>query len=55
MVILLVIGVMDLRAMMIVAAAIAIERLTGERAARAVGAVVIGGGLFMIAQATGLG
>ena len=55
MAILLVIGVMDLRAMMIVAAAIAIERLTGERAARAVGAVVIGGGLFMIAQATGPG
>jgi predicted metal-binding membrane protein len=55
MVILLVIGVMDLRAMTIVAAAIAVERLTGERAARAVGAVVVGGGLFMIAQATGLG
>jgi predicted metal-binding membrane protein len=55
MVILLVIGVMDLRAMMIVAAAIAIERLTGARAARAVGAAVIGTGLFMIAQATGPG
>jgi predicted metal-binding membrane protein len=44
MAILLVIGVMDLRAMTVVAAAITIERLApaGERAARAIGAVVVG-------------
>jgi predicted metal-binding membrane protein len=55
--ILLVIGVMDLRAMAVVAAAIAVERLApaGERVARATGAVAVGAGLFMIAQAAGLG
>ena len=57
MAILLVIGVMDLRAMAVVAAAIAVERLApaGERVARAIGAVVVGAGLFLIARAAGLG
>jgi len=57
MAILLVIGVMDLRAMAVVAAAIAVERLApaGERVARAIGAVVVGAGLLLIAQAAGLG
>jgi len=54
--ILLVIGLMDLRAMGVVAAAILVERLApaGERVARAIGAVVIGAGMFLIARvATG--
>ena len=57
MAILLVIGVMDLRAMAVVAAAITVERLApaGERVARATGAVVVGAGLFLIARAAGLG
>jgi predicted metal-binding membrane protein len=56
MTILLVIGVMDLRAMTVVAAAITVERLApaGERAARAIGAVAVGAGVFLIARA-GLG
>src|SRR5216117_2031433 len=55
--ILLVIGVMDLRAMAVVAAAITVERLapSGERVARATGAVAVGAGLFLIARAAGLG
>ena len=55
--ILLVVGVMDLRAMAIVTAAITVERLApaGERVARATGAVVVGAGLFLIARAAGLG
>ena len=54
--ILLVIGVMDLRAMAVLAAAIAVERLApGQRVARATGAVVVGAGLFLIARAAGLG
>jgi predicted metal-binding membrane protein len=55
--ILLVIGVMDLRAMAFVTAAITVERLApaGERVARAVGVVVTGAGLILIAQASGLG
>jgi predicted metal-binding membrane protein len=54
--ILLVFGVMDPRAMAVVTAAITVERLApaGERVARAIGAVVIGAGLFLIAQAAGL-
>ncbi len=54
MAILLVIGVMDLRAMAVAGAAIAVERLApyGDRVARAIGAVAIAAGLFMIAQAT---
>jgi len=57
MAILLVIGVMDLRAMAAATAAITVERLApaGEHVARAVGAVVIGAGLFLIARAAGLG
>jgi len=57
MVILLVLGIMDLRAMAVVAAAITAERLApaGERVARAIGAVVVGAGLFLIARAAGLG
>ncbi len=55
--ILLVIGIMDLRAMVVVAAAITVERLApaGERVARAIGAVVVGAGLFLIIRAVGLG
>jgi predicted metal-binding membrane protein len=55
--ILLVIWVMNLRAMAVVTAAITGERLapTGERVARATGAVAVGVGLFLIAQAAGLG
>ncbi len=55
--ILLVIGVMNLYAMAVVAAAISVERLApaGERVPRAIGAVVIGAGLFLTARATGLG
>jgi predicted metal-binding membrane protein len=54
--ILLVIGVMDLRAMALVTAAITVERLApaGERVARALGAIVVGAGLFLIARAAGL-
>jgi predicted metal-binding membrane protein len=57
MAILLVIGVMDLRAMAVVAAAITVERLApaGERVARAIGAVVVAAGLFLIGRAAGLG
>ena len=53
MAILLVVGVMDLRAMVVVAAAITVERLAraGERIARALGAVVVGAGLFLMATA----
>jgi predicted metal-binding membrane protein len=56
MAILLVIGVMDLRAMAVVTAAIAVERLApaGERVARVTGAVAVGAGLLLIAQATAL-
>jgi predicted metal-binding membrane protein len=55
--ILLVIGVMDLRAMALVMAAITAERLApdGARVARAIGAVALAAGLFLIAQAAGLG
>jgi predicted metal-binding membrane protein len=57
MAILLVIGVMDLRAMAVVAAAITVERLApaGEWVARATGGVVLGAGLFLIARAAGIG
>jgi predicted metal-binding membrane protein len=51
--ILFAVGIMDLRAMAVVAAAITVERLApaGERLAQALGVVVIGAGLFLIAQA----
>jgi predicted metal-binding membrane protein len=57
MAILLVIGVVDLRAMAVVATAITVERLApaGERVARGTGAVVVGAGLLLIARAAGLG
>jgi predicted metal-binding membrane protein len=57
MVILLVIGVMDLRVMAVVTAAIIVERLgpAGERIARATGAAVVAGGMVMIARATWVG
>ncbi len=52
----LVIGVMNLRAMAFVAAAITVERLmpAGERVARATGTIVVGAGLFLIARAAGI-
>lgn len=51
MLILLVVGVMDLRAMAVVTAAITLERLSpiGERVARATGVVIVGVGLMMMA------
>ncbi len=53
--VLLVIGVMDLRAMALVMAAITLERLApaGERLARVTGAVVVAAGLFLIARSAG--
>jgi predicted metal-binding membrane protein len=55
--ILLVIGIMDLHAMAAVTAAISVERLApaGNRAARAVGVVVVGAGGLLLARAFGLG
>lgn len=52
MVILLVLGVMDLRVMAVVTAAITLERFApaGLRVARAIGAVVVATGLFMTIQ-----
>jgi predicted metal-binding membrane protein len=57
MAILLVIGVMDHRAMAVVAAAITVERLApvGEGVARALGVAVVGAGLLLLARAVGLG
>jgi predicted metal-binding membrane protein len=57
MAILLVVGVMDLRAMAVVAAAITVERVApaGERVARAIGAVAVGAGVLLIARAAGFG
>jgi predicted metal-binding membrane protein len=55
--ILLVMGLMDLTVMAVVTAAITVERLApaGERVARAIGAVVVGAGLCVIARAAALG
>jgi predicted metal-binding membrane protein len=52
----LVIGIMDLRAMTVVTAAITIERLApaGEVVARGIGAAVVGVGLFLIARAAAI-
>ena len=52
MVIPLVIGVMDLRVMAVVTAAITVERLApaGERVARVIGAAAIGAGLLLIVR-----
>ncbi len=57
MAILLVAGVMDLRAMAVVTVAITIERLVpaGARVARVTGAVVVAAGLFLIVRAVGAG
>ena len=57
MAILLAIGVMDLRAMAAVTAAITAERLApgGERVARAIGGAAVGAGLLLIARAGVLG
>jgi predicted metal-binding membrane protein len=54
--ILLVFGVMDLRAMVAIAAAITAERVApaGERVARAIGAAAAGAGLLLIARAAGI-
>ncbi|MBV9985635.1 DUF2182 domain-containing protein [Bradyrhizobium sp.] len=54
--ILLVSGMMDLRVMAVVTAAITLERLapSGEAIARAIGAVACAAGLFLIARAAGL-
>jgi predicted metal-binding membrane protein len=54
--ILLVVGVMDLRAMAVVTAAITLERLApaGERVARAIGVGIVTTGLALVARATGL-
>jgi predicted metal-binding membrane protein len=53
---LLAIGIMDLRAMAVVTAAITVERLApaGERLARAIGVVIVGAGCVLIARAVGL-
>jgi predicted metal-binding membrane protein len=55
--VLLVVGVMDVRAMAAVAALVSVERFAhdGERAARIVGALVVGAGLLLIVRATALG
>ena len=52
-VLLLVVGVMDLRAMAVVTAAITLERLApaGERVARVIGVVTVGAGLILMARA----
>ena len=53
--ILFVTGIMDLRAMAVVTAAITVERFApaGKRVARAIGAVAVVTGLFLIARAAG--
>lgn len=55
--ILLVAGIMDLRAMAVTTAAITLERLApaGECAARVIGYLIVGVGLLLMARATGLG
>jgi predicted metal-binding membrane protein len=57
MAVLLVLGLMDLRAMAAVTAAITLERLApnGTRMARAIGAIAIAAGLLSIARAISLG
>jgi predicted metal-binding membrane protein len=54
--ILLVVGVMDLRVMAFVTAATTFERLApaGERVARAIGALVVASGIWLIARGAGL-
>ena len=57
MAVLLALGVMDLRAMAIVTAAITVERLApgGQRAARAIGVLAAAAGLLLIASAAAFG
>jgi predicted metal-binding membrane protein len=57
MTILFALGVMDLRVMAVVRAAITIERLApaGQRVARAIGIAIIAAGMLLIARAIGLG
>jgi predicted metal-binding membrane protein len=57
MAVLLVIGVMDVRAMAVVSGAIAAERLLagGARIARVAGAVAVGVGTLVVAHAAGMG
>jgi predicted metal-binding membrane protein len=55
---LLVVGVMNICAMSVVMTAICVERLVprgAERAAQAIGAIVVGAGIFLIARAAGWG
>jgi len=51
---LLVIGVMDLRAMAVTTAAVNVERLAGKRVARAIGAAVMAAGFALLAREAGL-
>jgi predicted metal-binding membrane protein len=53
--VLLAIGIMDLRAMSLVTAAITVERLApnAERVPQVIGAVLVGLGLVLIARAAG--
>jgi hypothetical protein len=55
MAVLLVVGMMDVPAMAVVTAAITLERVApaGERMARAIGTVIIGAGLLMLAKSAG--
>jgi predicted metal-binding membrane protein len=55
--ILLVVGIMDLRMMALVTAAVGLERLVpgGERLAQAIGILAVGAGTLMIGRAAGLG
>ena len=55
MAILLVLGAMDVRAMVVVACAIALERLApaGERVARVTGVVAMAGGMLLLARSAG--
>jgi predicted metal-binding membrane protein len=55
-VILLVLGLMDLRAMALVTSAVTAERLApaGEQVALAIGIIAAGAGLFLVAQAAGV-
>jgi predicted metal-binding membrane protein len=56
MVILLVVGVMDLRTMTVVAGLITVEHLApaGERVARVIGILLVATSLFLLARATGV-
>jgi predicted metal-binding membrane protein len=55
--VLVVVGVMDLRAMAVVMTAISCERLApgGERVAHVTGAVLVGAGVFLVARSVAVG